>query len=47
MFETDYRPEEVILLYEAQYTDGIKPLEEDLVARKSMITSVMTRMTLN
>jgi hypothetical protein len=30
VIETDYRPEEVILLYEAQYTDGIKPVVEGL-----------------
>ncbi len=47
MIETNYRPEEVILLYEAQYTDGIKPVVEGLVARKSMIASVMTRIPLN
>ena len=30
VIETDYRPEEVILLYEAQYTDGIKPVVDAL-----------------
>ena len=30
VIETDCRPEEVILLYEAQYTDGIKPVVEGL-----------------
>ncbi len=47
MIETDYRPDEVILLYETQYIEGIKPVVEGLVARKSMIAIVVTRITLN